>query len=944
MSQMVGSMGDPYIASTGASVGLDVTSLKPARVERHSGTQQVVIPRSKEEEHYGNLNRLIMKNMKMYRSLIGGSLTSMMFNPDLVSGAPRTPLPEHLKYSWQDQEGKWINEYQEELTPLEINEMREYLSGKRVEPYRSPIAEGPVTNPFALVAKGAELFGPTLSKPEIWIPAIFGKGRGMDQMSPEDKERAQDEMMTNVMKDLAFLAAVEVGPVANLAWKGAMKGTMLALKTGYKAGMLTPRLTVRLIDDAIRTIPGQKGLAYGMEGLWENWAVKPAHWKIFPGYSEGPKSLAEVFQPAIERWTPKMQVYYRNMNARRSLVDEAAVESGFDLAKMKPGETNKFFSDMRKGKLPKELEQKIKAIQLPKTHDAFLRRNIKKKFGGLSKDLEKSLSKHEDLDDFIDSPSTKKFLKGIDDQLTGDFKPKVTEMYLKRAMVDETVDPKLRLYARDILNLKYDSPQVIAEASKDAARQYLAATIKRSGMAKIVKPVGEESYDWMNWTGTQFSGLKDLYLPRDIYLELKAIEQIPKIGVRSFNRWFLTPWKTSKVIMRPATHVRNVISNMILNDWGGLPFYRMDVYYDAMREMKRGGKFWKEWKKLTGGGGTFTLEDIGEMSKGQRFPSNGIDWAFAMFDRVAAPMRRFYNAEEQVAKLAKFMYNQKELGMATREAATDAMKWTFNYGEITRATATMRNYAAPFFTWQSKILPLLAETAVKRPWKLGKWWLYYEGLQRMGINSVGLTGEEWDKIHKVLPEYIQDGQFLLMPWRDANKNLQILNLTYMIPGFGDITEMMAHPSDMMFGHPLMSVAAALRNNRSFSGVPITYDWEEPGVQFMKMSKYLWQALAPVPSFPAIPGSFDWDLMWKHYENHPEAPTWKQIAAAQVGFKIKGVDEVTRKRAHGAVTKIKTAELSTEMRRALRRAHPEDRKKIVERYQKLKQRLRKAREV
>jgi hypothetical protein len=652
------------------------------------------------------------------------------------------------------------------------------------------------------------------------------------------------------------------------------------------------------------------------------------------------KSPQEIFQPAIERLGKTQIATFRRTQAMKAATTQLGMDIGKEMQPLGPVGRYEVLSGLR-GYNPSEFTS-------PEARDIVLRYKGKLKEAGLlnpyaqeyrtqvSKLLTKPLRSPEEL---FTTPETTAWLKTIEENLHGDlgrFKPREVQHAIGQAIGDQSISEPMRILARDLYDLPATTAEAVAEASKSASRQYLKVKLERT--PGLVRSADKAGGDYVESTWSPFKG-KGLYLPRDVELELRTLEDIPKLAHSVLNKWFMGPWKTAKVILRPATHIRNTISNVILNDWGGLPFYRMDIYADALQQLRKGGKDWKEYSHLTGSGGTFSVDDVLRLEEGLKYGANMFDAGLAWFDKVAAPARSIYNAEEQMAKLAKFIWN-KGKGMASQEAAYDAMKWTFNYGEVTRATAVIRGNVAPFFTWQSKVLPLMAETAVRHPIRFFKWLGFYEAMQNGALQQVGLSEEEFKHLEKVFPDYVKKGQFLLMPYRDDKGQLNMLNLTYMIPGWGDLSQWQEDPVKTLVGNPLVTTASTLLSKRKYSGAPLYYDWEAPETKAAKTFSYVWQqmmpawapGLEPLGADQPIQGGPDWNLIWRKVQDDPNVPSWAGVMASELGFKISplNIPEATRKAA--ALQRIHKSEMDVELRRQLRRARsPEETQRIMSRY-------------
>jgi len=246
--------------------------------------------------------------------------------------------------------------------------------------------------------------------------------------------------------------------------------------------------------------------------------------------------------------------------------------------------------------------------------------------------------------------------------------------------------------------------------------------------------------------------------------------------------------------------------------------------------------------------------------------------------------------------------------------------------------AGVRQWALPFVTWQSKVLPLTIETAVKHPLRFGKWITLGMYLQGYALDQVGLTEGEWETIRGTMPEYLEKGLFLLMPWRDDKGQLKLLNLTWMVPGIGDISEIYQRgatdPFSLAIQHPLAGTFATLISKKKYSGAPLYYDWEHPGTKAAKALSFIWEMWSPA----LMPGNIDWRTLWNAIQENPEALTSEEALASQFGFRLTTVDPAQMRRRHEALRKIHETEISTSMRRELREAKTsEETSRIVEKY-------------
>jgi hypothetical protein len=334
-----------------------------------------------------------------------------------------------------------------------------------------------------------------------------------------------------------------------------------------------------------------------------------------------------------------------------------------------------------------------------------------------------------------------------------------------------------------------------------------------------------------------------------------------------------------------------------------------------------------------GASSTFTKEELSQLAPALKYGASLPEKILNLFDHIAAPARNIYGAEETWFKLAKFIHN-KQLGMAPTEAAIDAAKWTFNYSEITPLIRKVRSspFGVPFITFQSKVLPLMAETAVKHPLRFSKWIGMGSLMGSYALDKLGMTEDEWSSLKEEFPDYMKGGWFLPMPYRDDKGQLKLLNLQWMIPGLGDVNEIMQRGMDNPWApflqSPLVNTLGTLATKKKTTGVPLYYDWEESGTKAAKTFNFLWQMWSPA----VAPGNIDWNAMWDAIQERPEALSPEEAVLANLGFRLTSVDPAIMMKRRAALQKIHEAEATMQMRSELRRSASEsESQEIIDRW-------------
>jgi len=667
------------------------------------------------------------------------------------------------------------------------------------------------------------------------------------------------------------------------------------------------------------------------------------------------KSIADIMQPGVERASKRQQLAMRETQsakshlmhlgnlARARLLEASDPVVNYEVIKGIRGTPVEQLTMPKAREIVQKLKSGLQELKIGKRYEnAFMEQ--------LGKAMNRHIDAPEDI--FLNTRISDRLLKPIQEEILNTQpgmwnrqRVKKMQSMLSDLMENPAINEETRSLAKDLYNLPATLPEEVADSAKAVAEKMLSIKLKKiPGTVYARLPKGKSKNDYLPSMWKDFIHKGDsLLVQRDVELELRALVDIPKISHNTFNKWFMTPWKTAKIIMRPATHIRNTMTNAMLNHIGGMPFWRMDLYIDAAKGMKAGAKSYKQFSREVGLGGTFTVDDIVRVSEGLKYDSTIFDRMLNLHDKITAFPRSIYNAEEHLFKYAKYLHNM-EKGMKHKDASWDAMKWTFNYGEVTRATAFMRSNLAPFFTWQSKILPLMAESFTKNPVQWMGMIAMYKGLNHLAYQNLDITDDEYEYIDRIMPEYIKGGMFFPVPWRDQDGRLQFLNLTYMLPGFGDLSEMKQHPALGLISNPLLSMYAMWTTEKKFSGAPVCFDWEPWPVRMAKKTSAIWETLVPAP----LPGGTDFEMVVKTFTERAlpamgvgEEPMFNksltplQAMSSFFGMKITPGDEREWKRVSTAIFSSELNQMKSQMVKEMRESQSDiERLNIRSKYRKL----------
>jgi hypothetical protein len=331
----------------------------------------------------------------------------------------------------------------------------------------------------------------------------------------------------------------------------------------------------------------------------------------------------------------------------------------------------------------------------------------------------------------------------------------------------------------------------------------------------------------------------------------------------------LSAWKFGKVVLNPATHARNIMSNTMLLDMSGINHFRQaQLLPSVIKDYVKKGKMYREAK--SGGllGTEFYSVEASQFLNSYNL-TVGENHLSRIMNVLKVPFRKAgetYQFEEQLAKMIKFT-SMRQKGAGIGQAVKEAEKWIFNYQKIPKFIEFMRRFGPPFVTFTYKALPRIAETAVNNPLKLYKYYAFANAFNNASAKQIGLTEEEMAQEKKYMPEWMKTKipgmpTQLLMPTKDEYGRTQYLNLEYILP-IGLAPEIAER--GLMKGlitNPVLTAFTELKSNKDFRGKEIYSETDTAKERNFKMAEYLYRQAMPsfAPSLPGIKGGYSWEKL------------------------------------------------------------------------------------
>lgn len=392
-----------------------------------------------------------------------------------------------------------------------------------------------------------------------------------------------------------------------------------------------------------------------------------------------------------------------------------------------------------------------------------------------------------------------------------------------------------------------------------------------------------------------YGALRGKFVAKQIHNDVTELVRI-RSDFEAFYDSLIGSWKLGKVVVNPATHFRNTISNSILLDLSGTDHIAQSrLLIRALKEMKAGSKEFRTAQKYFARTTLISGELLDDMLRSvQRVEGTGLrrtinSWNTIMSKATGAPAK-IYQQEEFIFKFMKYL-EQREKGKSILGAVQEGNKWLFDYSDLSRFEKVVARRAMPFYTFQRKALPRVLEAAAERPLTLAKYPLLAWAEEKYALHKLELTEKDYAQIQKVLPEYMQRGSYILMPFRDVNGDLRFFDWTYIVP-WGELFD--AQDRGLLsttVTNPLFQIVADITRNKSgWSGREIYKGTDTQKEKTFKQMVHLWQTAVPSLMYKGI----YWDKIYESATGKPSKmgkirPLAPTIAHTVFGLRTQPID-------------------------------------------------------
>ena len=307
----------------------------------------------------------------------------------------------------------------------------------------------------------------------------------------------------------------------------------------------------------------------------------------------------------------------------------------------------------------------------------------------------------------------------------------------------------------------------------------------------------------------QYGNLEGKWIPDSIYKDIKWMERYSKTintpfikGYRDLQQY----WKIGKTAWNPAVHMNNIVSNVAMYDlaegsyknlsWATKELIKGPEKSPFVREAIKNGVFDADMftQELNAANRNFLKDYLQAKGNDQdEYLLNAIKSVKNLSGRNKGWLPAdLYAFEDKIFRLGLYR-TRIERGFSPDEAVKDARRWFIDYDVNAPMINLLRETITPFIAYSYRVIPLLAESAIMKPWKFAKWAALGYGLSYMGEDIV--ESEDQDKERRMFDKWNQGNIFGVpgMPPKMLKMPLtvdgipQYLNVERWIPG-GDVFE------------------------------------------------------------------------------------------------------------------------------------------------------------
>lgn len=446
--------------------------------------------------------------------------------------------------------------------------------------------------------------------------------------------------------------------------------------------------------------------------------------------------------------------------------------------------------------------------------------------------------------------------EGIIGKVKTFFEKKPVRIDLARFKKRTDIPEDVREAMGEILEAGYPTAKSLVQLNQAVERAKFFGTVA----SKWAKETIEEGFSKLPDVKT-LGELAGKAVPIPIFDDIQEIIRIKSPAEKALSK-IVGGFKFSKVILNPATHARNIMSNFLLNSFEGLSPARLDIYGQAAKQIATKGDLYQEARAVGLGLDTFASKELKDILLGPEGVTVGKKFG-NVWKNIANKLGDIYQKEEEFAKMAQYIF-QRGKGLTPEDAYKVAEQATFNYSQVTPFIRRVREsiWGFPFVTFTYKATSQVAKTLITKPTKISNIGKIKTAIENQA-DLQELTRERASE-----PEWIRDGFYIKLPMKDKFGRSAYLDLSYIMP-FGDLitgnylerdikreTGLPESPAEAAIKKlPFINILRELGRNQDFYGNKIVKESDSIEKQLGDVFRHLVKTYSPPLISDLIPGGY-----------------------------------------------------------------------------------------
>lgn len=443
---------------------------------------------------------------------------------------------------------------------------------------------------------------------------------------------------------------------------------------------------------------------------------------------------------------------------------------------------------------------------------------------------------------------TKEIPEGVIDKVKTAFGAKPKRIELSRFKKRTDIPEEVREAMGEILEAGYPTAKSLVQLTQAVENAKFFNTVSAKWGSDVIQEGMKKLPDTKS-----LGRLAGKAVPEPIFDDIQEIIKVKSPTEKALNK-VVSGFKYGKVILNPATHARNIMSNFVLNNFEGLSPARLDIYAKAAKSVATKDELYKEARQAGLGLDTFASQELRDIL---------VNEGGSKIKMVANKIADMYQKEEEFAKMAQYIY-QRGRGLNPEQAYEIAERATFNYAQVTPFIRKVREsvFGMPFVTFTYKVTPQVARTVATKPTKISNIGKIKTAIENQS-DLKELTAERANE-----PSWMRNGFFIKLPMKDSKGRSAYLDLTYILP-FGDLLSGQflqrgvsretglpeSIPEAMLSKSPLLGTIKELAKNQDFFGNRIWKESDTTEKQLGDIMRHLTKTYMPPLVADQIPGGY-----------------------------------------------------------------------------------------